>query len=424
MTSKQVAWLIAALCLAYFLVMAVPNARGAQSEKMLAATSIDEPVTYPYVVRMLTPAKDAKDLFTRWVIYGDYHYGYPFYFFSALAVLPVRLVYGAAFADHTALNLWLLRQLISVLPTLLAAALLVYLHTRFEKPWAAAGLLVLLLSIRAVVRSSLQWWHPDALSLLAIVLTLAFLSRDRLRFGRNFYLAAAACGVAAGIKFAGFFFFLAIAVYLLAGLVRNTLNLRQAALRAGLFVAIMAAALVVSNPFLYNRGAREELVKIQTFKTEELDQGYSHDDPQYYAKGPEWWTWTLDTWYAGPLVLGCLLVSLGVGCLWGPNRLLNRLILLWILPYTIYLFYFVAVKPDHYFLPVMLPLYSAALNIPLALGERRIPILRSRSRLSLALGLLAVALLGGHLVANLARPYSGAIVRYTQALHVESAYWP
>ena len=41
---------------------------------------------------IICPAKDQRDLYTRWVIYGDYHYGYAFYFFSALTVLPVELV--------------------------------------------------------------------------------------------------------------------------------------------------------------------------------------------------------------------------------------------------------------------------------------------------------------------------------------------
>jgi hypothetical protein len=423
-TKTQVAWMVAAFCLAYFLAMAIPNALGARSETMLAATSVDEPVTYPYVVRMLTPASDLKDLFTRWVIYGDYHYGYPFYFLSAVVVLPVRLIYGALFTNHTALNLWLLRQLISVLPTLLAAAWLVYLHTRFEKAWASLGLLAVLLSIRAVVRSDIQWWHPDALSLLAIVLTLFFLQRDRLRFGRNFLLAAAACGVAAGIKLAGFFFAPAVALYLLAGLWRKALPPARAVLMGMAFLGVMAAALVVSNPFLYNRGAREEMVKIQAFKTEELDQGYSHDDPTYYAKGPGWWRWTLETWYAHPLVLGFLAFSLLSGCLWGPNRLLNRLILLWVVPYSIYLLYFVAVKPDHYWLPVMLLLFSTALDLPLALSTGRIPWLRSRPRLTRLAHLLVALLLVSWLAVNFARPYSGIVTRYSEALQVEQRYHP
>ena len=92
-------------CLLYFCLFIPPNARGAQSERMLQCTSVDEPVTYPYVVRMLTPASDLKDLFTRWVIYGDYHYGYPFYFLSALVVLPVRLAHGGGSPTSPRLNL-------------------------------------------------------------------------------------------------------------------------------------------------------------------------------------------------------------------------------------------------------------------------------------------------------------------------------
>ena len=419
LTKKGVIWLTAVICLGYFALFGIPNARGAESESMLGRTSVDEPVTYPYVVRMLTPAKDLKDLWTRWVIYGDYHYGYPFYFLSAVSVLPVRLVNGIDFIKFTPLNLWLLRQFISVLPMMAAAVLLIFMQTRFEEPWMALGLLIILFSNRGVVRNNIQWWHPDALSVLAVVLTLFFLARDRQRFGRNFYIAAAACGVAAGIKLAGFFFFLAIPAYLLAGLVRKILTLKKMLIAGGLFVVVMAAALVVSNPFLYNQGARQELVNIQSYKTVQLDQGYDPTDPAY-TKGPLWWEWTLSTWYGQPFLLGFLVLSLLVGCIWGPNRLLNRLILAWSIPYSLYLLYFVAVKPDYYWLPVMLPLFSTALNILRALKQGLIPRLSSRPRLSVALTALILVVLAGHVVYNVIRPYSGDYVRYTQGLNIEN----
>jgi hypothetical protein len=420
LSKKRVAILIAAICVAYFFLFAIPNARGAESETMLARTSVDEPVNYPYVVRMLTPAKDLKDLWSRWIIYGDYHYGYPFYFLSAVSVLPVRLIHGANFVDFTPLNLWLLRQLISVLPLIAAMVLLIYMQTRFETPWwATFGLLLVLFTNRSIVRGNIQWWHPDALSILAVVVTFFFLARDRLRFGRNFYIAAAACGVAAGIKLAGFFFFLAIPVYLLAGLVKKILTLKKMLVAGGLFVLVMAAALVVTNPFLYNAGARQEMVSIQTYKTVQLDQGYDPTDPAY-SKGPAYWAWTLGTWFGQPFLLGFLVLSLLVGCIWGPNRLLNNLILVWCIPFTIYLLYFVAVKPDYYWLPVMLPLFSAALNIPLALKDRLIPWLSTRRRLSTALIALILVVLAGHVVYNVVRPYSGNVARYTLGLNVEN----
>jgi hypothetical protein len=413
--------LVVIICLVVFAILALPNLRGAQSEKMLSATSTDEPVTYAYVVRMLTPARDLRDLFSRWVLYGDYHYGYPFYFLSALVVLPVKIIYGGLFESHTALNIFLLRQLISVLPMLLAIALMVFMQTRFKSWWWTLGLLVFLLTTRAFVRNDIQWWHPDALSVLAVVLTLFFLERDNLRFGRNFYLAAVACGLAVGIKLAGIFFILAIPAYLAAGVWQRKLTWARGLGMAAIFVLIMGASVVVSNPFLYNSGARKELAGIQAFKEVELTQGYSQGDPSQYEKTPQAWAWTLSTWYGTPAVLAFLGLSLLAGCIWGPNRLLNRLILAWIIPYSLYLLFFVAVKPDHYWLPVMLPLFSTALNIPVALDEKLIPWLRARTYLSAGVLFVIIGLLAGQVFGNINRPYSGIIAQYSSAMAVEQA---
>ncbi len=421
-TQKKTLLLLILLGAVYFGMFIWPNSLGAQTENMLARTSIDEPVTYPYVVRMVAPPKDFREFINRWMIYGDYHYGYPFYFFSALVVEPVSLAHGALFENYTPLNLLLLRQLISILPMILAAGVLVFAQTRFQSIWKSAFLFVLLLSIRAVVRADIQWWHPDALSVLAVALTLLFLERDRLRFGRNFVWAAVACAFAVSIKLAGIFFAPAIALYLLAGLLRKRLNLPQAALKAGIFLVVMCLAILITNPFLVNSGARQEMVNIQTFKTTQLDQGYTHDDPYYYGKGPSFWEWTLSTWYGQPLLLAFLGLSLLAGCRWGQRTTFNRLVLAWTIPYSIYLLWFVAVKPDHYWLPILLPVYSAALNLwdvlPVALRKTwRVSHFTLRwDRLAQAALLLVLV---GHIAWNLARPYSGAVVRYQEALTVE-----
>ncbi len=416
---RVLAWVIV-LGLAYFIAFIFPNALGAQSENMLLVTSLDEPITYPHVVRMLTPASDVKDLFSRWVIYGDYHYGYPFYFFSALVVLPVRLIHGGLFTNYPAVNLLLLRQLISVLPMVAAAAVMVYTQTRFKSAWLTLGLLLFMLSTRAFVRNNIQWWHPDALSLLSVGLVFFFLQRDDLRFGRNFYLAAAACGVAVGIKFAGAFFILTIPVYLLAGFVQKRLSLGAVFGRAALFVGAALLALVISNPFLYNQGARQELWRIQTEKTVILDSGYGDDAPDY-AKGPGFWNWTLSTWYAHPLALGFLGLSLLAGCLWGSNRLVNLLMLAYIVPFSVYLLWFVSVKPDHYWLPIMLPLYSAAFTLPLLIKQRSLPWLSQRLGMGRVLMALILALMVGQMVFNVARPYSGIVAQFQNGLKL--ALW-
>jgi hypothetical protein len=413
------AWAIAAICLAFFLIFFLPNIRGATSESLLQQTSIDEPVTYGYLVRMLTPASGLKDLWERWIIYGDYHYGYPFYFLSALTILPVRLIHGALFTNYTGLNLLLLRQIISVLPMLLACAWMVYLATGFRKVWESAGLLVLLLSVRGIARNSIQWWHPDAISVLAVVLTLFFLQRDRLRFGRNFFFAAAACGIAAGIKLAGFFLFLAVGGYLAGGLVRKVKPVGRLLLLGGGFILVMLLSLVLSNPVVYNAGARAEIVKIQLYKTGELDQGYSHDVTDDYAKGPQHWAWTLTRWFGSPALFAFLALSLLAGCLWGPDRPLNRLILGAILPYSIYLLWFVAVKPDHYWLPMVVPLYVTFFNIPRILAVH--PVGRTWYGRVLTLGVYLLAV--GFVAFNLLRPESGLLAQFNAALAVPGALW-
>jgi hypothetical protein len=421
-TQKRTLIVLVLLGALYFAIFLWPNSLGARSEDMLMGTSVDEPITYPYVVRMISPPKDIKDMYARWVIYGDYHYGYPFYFFSALAVLPVELVNGARFTNFTQLNLLLLRQLISVLPMILAAGVITFLQTRFRSLWKSVFLFLLILSVRGIVRQNIQWWHPDALSVLAVVLTLFWLERDGLRFGRNFLLAAAACAFAISIKLAGVFFAPAIGLYLLAGWLKKHISFKQAALRAALFLGVMLLVIVVTNPFLFNSGARADLVKIQTFKTVELSQGYSHDDPFYYQKGPFFWEWTLSTWFAHPLLLGLLGLSLLAGCLWGQRRLLNRLILAWVIPYSIYLLWFVAVKPDHYWLPVMVPLYSAALCLwdclpPALLRSTQVLGRKVQWQRVVQVGLLVVLL--GHISQNLLLPYSGDIARFQEGLMVE-----
>ncbi len=418
-TQKRTLIVLVLLGAVYFAAFLWPNNEGARTEGMLMGTSVDEPITYPYVVRMISPPKDLKDMYARWVIYGDYHYGYPFYFFSALAVLPVELVHGATFTNFTQLNLLLLRQLISVLPMILAAGAITFLQTRFRSLWKSVFLFVLILSVRGIVRQNIQWWHPDALSVLAVVLTLFGLERDRLRFGRYFLLAAVACGFAISIKLAGVFLAPAIALYLAAGWLQKRLTLSRAAVKAAVFLGVMLLTIVVTNPFLFNSGARQDLVRIQTYKTVELSQGYAHDDPYYDQKGPLYWEWTLDTWFAHPLLLGFLGLSLLAGCLWGERRFLNRLILAWVIPYSIYLLWFVAVKPDHYWLPVMLPLYSAALtlwdSLPGAL-LRPGQLLRQPVRWQRVVqaGLLVILL--AHIGWNVVRPYSGIIARFQEGL--------
>ncbi len=123
---KTTGFLMFAVGLLYFGAFVLPNSYGASTDEILVDSSTDEFVTYPNVVRILTPGKTFNETRANLFLYEDYHYGYPFYALSALAVLPSRLIYGIRFTDHMQLNLLLLRQIISVLPMILAAGLLVF----------------------------------------------------------------------------------------------------------------------------------------------------------------------------------------------------------------------------------------------------------------------------------------------------------
>jgi hypothetical protein len=105
------------------------------------------------------------------IIYGDHIYGYPFYFFSFLVLLTYRLVMGEQFFSQMQTNLLILRQFISILPIILSAGFLTYLQTRFRSVWKTFFLFVFLLSMPAIIPQNIQWWHPDALTILFVVLT-------------------------------------------------------------------------------------------------------------------------------------------------------------------------------------------------------------------------------------------------------------
>jgi hypothetical protein len=404
----------------YFGAFIIPNSYGASSEEILLDSSSDEYVLYPTLIRILTPGKTFLETRANLFLYEDYHYGYPYFALSALAVLPSRLYYGINFTQHMQLNLLLLRQIISVLPLMLAAGLMVFLQTRFQSPLKSLALFIFLLTIRGVVRNNVWWWHPDALSVLFVVLTIYFLDRDRLRFGRNFFFAAVACGLASATKLLGFAFFLTIPVYVVVGFIQHRGSWKRSVIVSGIFVLLMAATVIFSNPFLFSDEQRARMLEIQAQKSVELSQGYEHDDPLYYSKGPQWWASTIEKWYAPPLFMLFLVISLLSGMAWGEKRLLNLVILTWIVPYSIYLLFFVAVKPDHYWLPVLLPLFSCAFTpIEIIMSRIRlgkVNIFRWPLTLRSALLYVVIFLLTWQFVSHFAWPISGNVAIYTSAL--------
>ena len=221
---KKNLYILLAIGAVYFILFFFPNATGAENEHMMLVFSNDETIIYPYVMRMLEFGKDIHEIWGRLIIYGDYHYGYPFYFVSFLVLLPVRLIFGDQYTAHTQLNMLLMRQFVSTLPMILALGMVTYLQTRLKSTWRSIVLFVFLLFVRGFVFQNLSWWHPDALAVLMVVLTIFFLDRDKLHFGKNFYFAAFTCGMATAIKLVGFFFVFAIAAILLGGLFQRRVS--------------------------------------------------------------------------------------------------------------------------------------------------------------------------------------------------------
>jgi len=360
-TQKRNLWVLAFIGLIYFIAFIFPNTADRGSDSPAGFLHKDEFVTYPIVERMLALGPDLSTAWGKLIIYQDYHYGYPFYFFSMLALLPRRLIRGQAFFADVKGNILILRQLINVLPIVLTAGVFAYVATEFRKLPRALFIFLSILFIPGIIRQSMHWWHPDALMMLSIALTFLFLKLDDGRLGRYFNLAAAACGMASAIKLMGFFFFLTIPLYLIFVWRRENYPFKKILLAALFFVLVMAAVIVLSNPFLFYRVPREEMITIQTGKSDELTAGYGHEDSLYYSLGPRFWRWTLETSFGEPNYVILLFSMFLLYAIANPREIDNWLMIAWLVPMGVYLLWFVAPKPDHYLFPLLIPLFSTVL---------------------------------------------------------------
>jgi hypothetical protein len=348
---KRVLWVLLAVSVVYFSVFIFPNNTGAKDRMMISIFEGDEFAQYPVVMRMLEPRDTFKQTLLNFIEYEHYYYGSPFYFSSALLLLPVKLAQGL---ENTQLNMLLLRQFISVLPMIAALLLLTFTQTRFQSYAKSVALFVFLLAVSAVVENNL-WWHVDSLAVFFAALTFFLLDLDDLRFGRYFYLAAASTGLAAGTKVIGLFFFLAIPAYLLVGVLRKRLSPRAALLRAAAFVAVMLAAILISNPFLIFRSEFDRMINLLTRQSEAMSEGWK----LRYAKGPASWLHIIEGLYGQLIFIALALFALGLGIWRGENRVRHLLIAAWAVPFGSYVLFTIAIKPTHFFLPILLPVFSS-----------------------------------------------------------------
>ena len=341
-----------------FVLLIFPNRTGAADRTMLSVFEVDEYAQYPNLLHMLQPGATFYQSLRNFLIYLHYFYGYPFYFFSALAILPIRWLGGSSWSEHTRLLVTVLRQMINVLPMLLTIGLLVDLKTRLKPTWKAVGLFILLATLPGVV-SNQMWWHPDAIAALLMVLTFWLLGRDDLHFGRNFYLAGLACGVSVGMKYFGVYFALAIPIYLLWGGLTQRIGWVKVVVRAGAFIGLMSVGLVISNPLLLLPQERTAVISAQLWQFRQTTQGMLVHSPTAYFQNGLPMDFVLH--YGGWMFLLVCIGGLVVGIFRGQQRWLNLMMLAWAVPMA-WTINFSATQRTLYFLPIALLMVSGAIN--------------------------------------------------------------
>ena len=377
-TQKRTLAVLLVLSLIYILVLLPSNLNGSRGWDDFRHYGGDEYVIYPILQNVLTPGETFSATLYHHYIHEDYHYGYPFYAVSSLFMYPIHLFCGPDFMQRIEITLPVLRTMVSVVPLMLGCLILVFMTTRFENPWLSAAVYLFLLTAPGSLQNNQGFWHPDGLNLFFVCAGLYFLQRDRFRFGRNFYLCAFFVGLSAATRLFGFFFFLAVFVYLLCGVIRKNLRLKQAICRGLLFILVMGGTILWADPFLFREDARQNMVKILTEKTGEMSTGYDSDpnDPNNdYRPGWDAWYPAFEDHFTEMFCFFFLIASLLTACFIGREQWTFRIIALWWVVVAVYLIWFVAVKSTQYVLPMMLPLMSCIFAISRALrGIRSKPL--------------------------------------------------
>jgi len=350
---KRIITLLLAMAVITFILMGMPNSAASQNLAMVQMFEPDEAAQLPVTLKMIAPAQSTDQSLRNFIFYEYYFYGFPFFGLSALVLLPLKWL---GLLENIPLVMLVLRQLISVLPTLAALLLLIYMQDRF-RTYRSPLMFAFLISIPAVLQNNF-WWHPDGIILLLAVLVIFFLHRDNLRFGRNFILAAVLCGVATATKLIGVYFFLAVGGTLVAGLVLKKASFKKLVIKALVFILVMAISFILANPFLLSHWARTAYISTFKMQLDVLSSGYGI----IYEKGLKA-AWPLIHEYYGEAIF---ILSALTAILWGLWRGIQRglfgLILAWFLPVSVAVFWVTHFK-FQYWLPVAIPLFSCLLFV-------------------------------------------------------------
>ena len=324
----------------------------------------DEKVLYPDVTNDMVFPNTISGMVHSVLESWSWQYGYPYFVASAAALLIPRMIFGNQFSAQIQLNIFLLRQFVSVLPMILAMMLAVYLATRYKSMLTSVGLFVFMATVPGIVKYNDRFWHADSMVVLLVVLTIFALEKDNLRFGRFFYLAAVFCNLAAAMKLWGLFFGPTIGGYLLAGLVTKRLSVRKMFVSGALFILAMLATIFISSPTLMAPYIARVAIRGWLPMQGHLLTGYAADTTGEYNLGLINWLKYFGFHFMKPYFFYFAIFALAAGALWGSRRTINWIQLGWCLTAVIFVAYFVALKNFQYMLPVVAPLYCGAFLFP------------------------------------------------------------
>lgn len=353
-------WILA-IGIIYFAAMIPFTMSGAKTPEMLEVFEVDEYAQYPHVLKMLRPGETFYQSIRNFVVYEHYYYGYPFYFWSAVSLLPVR-IFDPSWPTNTTLIVCILRQMLSVLPMILSAAILCWIVTHFKRTGMAIFLFVFLLTLPAVIQNNF-WWHPDSLALFFLTLVFFFLDRDDLACGRNFLFAAACCGAAVGTKYLGFYFALAIPLYLVLSIKSGQISWQTSLKKALLFLMVMIGLIVFSNPLLLLPQERAEILGImrQQIGLSSVGVFVKYQEPFFEHGGlPSFIT---ENYTAGWFfILAFTAMFIGMISSVRQHRTFAWLVLAYFV-LAAFINIQSAARRLHYFLPVILPLFALLPNL-------------------------------------------------------------
>jgi len=116
------------------------------------------------------------------------------------------------------------------------------------------------------------------------------------------------------------------------------------------------------------------MIKTLTRQSNSMYEGWT----LAYDVGPASWLNIIKELYGQLIFVALAFIALALGIWRGQNRTRHLLIATWALPLGLYILFTIAIKPTHFFLPVLLPVYSSMIVLfefpPFTAKKSRFPV--------------------------------------------------